>query len=116
LNVLLAILSGVFFAAGIYLMLRRSLIRIVLGLIFIGHAANILIFLSDGLERAAPPIVQAGETVLNTPYASPLPQALILTAIVISFGVFAFFLVLIKRAYQLSGSDDIDCYRERDPC
>ncbi|MCZ7556135.1 MAG: Na+/H+ antiporter subunit C [Bacteroidia bacterium] len=111
-TILLSILSGALFAAGVYLLLRRNLIRIVLGLIFIGHAANLLILLSDGLSKAAPPIIAQGRQVLEPPYADPLPQALILTAIVISFGVFAFFLVLIKRSYQVRGSDDIDQFRE----
>jgi multicomponent Na+:H+ antiporter subunit C len=111
-TILLSLLSGAFFAAGVYLLLRRNLIRIVLGLVFIGHAANLLILLSDGLSKAAPPIIPQGQQVLVQPYADPLSQALILTAIVISFGVFAFFLVLIKRSYQVSGSDDIDQFRE----
>ncbi len=112
-NTLVALLSGLLFAVGVFLLLRRSLIRIALGLVFIGHAANLLILLSEGLQRAATPIIAEGDVSLAQPYADPLPQALILTAIVISFGVFAFFLVLIKRGYQESGSDDIDCFREK---
>jgi len=113
-QLLLALLSGAFFAAGIFLLLRRSLVRLVLGLIFIGHSANILIFTADGLQRGAPPVVRDGQEILTQPYADPLPQALILTAIVISFGVFAFFLVLIKRVYRVSGHDDLDRLRETD--
>jgi multicomponent Na+:H+ antiporter subunit C len=111
---LLAILSGLLFAAGVYLLLRRNLVRLVLGLILIGHAANLLLFITNGLHRAAPPIVKDGATALQPPYADPLPQALILTAIVISFGVFAFFLVLTKRVYQASGHDDLDKLREEE--
>ena len=107
-QLLLAILSGVLFAAGVFLILRRSLMRIVLGLIFIGHAANLVIFTAGGLRGAAPAIVADGAEQLTAPYADPLPQALILTAIVISFGLFAFFLVLIKRTYQESGVEDMD--------
>lgn len=107
-QLLLAILTGVLFAAGVFLILRRSLMRLLLGLLFIGHAANLLIFTAGGLRGAAPAIVPEGASSLAEPYADPLPQALILTAIVISFGLFAFFLVLIKRTYQESGLDDMD--------
>jgi multicomponent Na+:H+ antiporter subunit C len=107
-QLLLAILTGVLFAAGVFLILRRSLMRLVLGLLFIGHAANLLIFTAGGLRGAAPAIIPDGATALAPPYADPLPQALILTAIVISFGLFAFFLVLVKRTYQESGFDDTD--------
>lgn len=105
---ILAVITGTFFAAGIYLILRRSIVKLVLGLIFLGHAANLLIFTASGLTRGAPPIVAEGATALAAPHGDPLPQALILTAIVISFGVFAFSLVLIKRAYRMVGSDDLD--------
>lgn len=111
-HLLLAILSGVLFAAGVWLILRRSLARLVIGLILISHAANLVIFTSGGLHRGAPPIVEDGATALQQPFADPLPQALILTAIVISFGLFAFFLVLIKRAHQETGTDDIDALSE----
>ncbi|MBN1447718.1 MAG: Na+/H+ antiporter subunit C [Bacteroidetes bacterium] len=111
-HVLLAILSGILFAAGVWLILRRSLARLVLGLILLSQAANLVIFTSGGLHRAAPPIVGENATALEAPYADPLPQALILTAIVISFGLFAFFLVLIKRAHQETGTDDIDAMSE----
>jgi multicomponent Na+:H+ antiporter subunit C len=107
-HLMLAILSGAFFAAGVFLILRRSLMRLVIGLIFMGHAANMLIFTAGGLQGGAPPIVPGDAEALVQPYADPLPQALILTAIVISFGLFAFFLVLIKRTYQESGMDDMD--------
>ncbi len=111
-HLLIAILSGVLFAAGVWLILRRSLARLVLGLILISHSASLVIFTSGGLQHAEPPLVEKGATALQTPFADPLPQALILTAIVISFGLFAFFLVLIKRAHQETGTDDIDAMSE----
>ena len=100
-----AALTGLFFAAGIYLLLSRSIIRMLLGLTLFGNAVNLLIFTAGRVTRAVPPIVPAG---LETPagaVANPLPQALILTAIVISFSLFAFILVLVFRAYQAIGSD-----------
>ena len=111
-HLLFAILSGVLFAAGVWLVLRRSLVRIVLGLILISHAANLVIFSSNSTGVVSTPIVQEGAQTLQSPHADPLPQALILTAIVISFGLFAFFLVLIKRAHKETGTDEIDSLGE----
>jgi multicomponent Na+:H+ antiporter subunit C len=111
-HLLLAILSGVLFAAGVWLILRRSLARLLLGLILLSHAANLIIFTAGGLQADAPAIIADDRQVLDAAAADPLPQALILTAIVISFGLFAFFLVLIKRAHQETGTDDIDAMSE----
>lgn len=105
---ILAFVIGALFAAGIYMMLRRSLVKLLIGLGLLSHAANLLIFTAAGLNRGAPPVIPAGETVLQPPYADPMPQALILTAIVISFGVMAFALALAYRAYKSVGTDDLD--------
>jgi multicomponent Na+:H+ antiporter subunit C len=105
---LLAIVIGILFAAGIYMLLRRSIVKLVLGLALISHATNLLIFTVGGLERGRPPLVAKGASTLAAPYADPLPQALILTAIVIGFGVTAFLVVLVKRAWQVAGADDLD--------
>lgn len=107
-----ALVIGVLYAAGLYMMMRRSIVKIVLGLVLIGHAANLLIFTTGGLTRATPPLIGAGETALGAAAADPLPQALILTAIVIGFGVQAFAMVLFKRLYQRTGADDVDFVRE----
>ena len=111
---LLALVIGCLYAAGVYLILRRSLFKLVIGLALLSHGANLLIFTSAGITRAQPPIVADGATSPPVPYADPLPQALILTAIVISFGVLAFTLVLFHRAYQSIGSDDPDELRVSD--
>ncbi len=105
---LLAIVVGCLYAAGIYMMLRRSLFKLILGLVLLSHGANLLIFTVGGLTRARPPIVPPGTTAPVAPSADPMPQALILTAIVIGFGVLAFTLVLFHRGYQTLGSDDPD--------
>ncbi len=110
-GVLLAITVGVLFAAAVYLLLRRSLLKLVLGLVLIGHAANLLIFSSVGVRRGRPPLIDEGQTALAAPYTDPLPPALILTAIVIGFAVTAFAIVLLRRAYQEIGSDDLDDMR-----
>lgn len=105
---LLALAVAVLFATGFYMMLRRSLIKIILGLGLLGNGANLLIFSAAGLVRGAPPVIPTGATELAASSADPLPQALILTAIVITFGVQAFALVLVYRSYQEVGSDDPD--------
>jgi multicomponent Na+:H+ antiporter subunit C len=110
----MAFVVGGLFAAGIYMMLRRSIVKLAIGLVLLSQAANLLIFTSSGLTRGSPPLVPEGESSPPIPFADPLPQALILTAIVISFGVLAFTLVLIKRAYQTVGTDDLDEMRSTD--
>jgi multicomponent Na+:H+ antiporter subunit C len=104
---LTAVLAGTLYAVGLYLLLSRNLVRLLLGLGLISHAANLLIFVSAGLTRGRPPLV-GDEPLSLANAADPLPQALILTAIVISFGVFAFALILIRRAMTLAGSEDVE--------
>jgi multicomponent Na+:H+ antiporter subunit C len=103
-----AIVVGGLYAAGIYLMVRRSIVKTIFGLALLGNGANLLIFTVGRLTAGRPPYIPDGSQVALPPVADPLPQALILTAIVIGFGVQAFALVLIKRVYQTVGSDDID--------
>jgi multicomponent Na+:H+ antiporter subunit C len=104
----LALLVGVLYGAGFYLMLRRSIVKLIIGLALLGNAANLLIFTASGLTRGSPPLVPLGQTRPLGTIADPLPQALILTAIVIGFGVLAFAMVLVYRTYQTSGTDDSD--------
>lgn len=111
---LMAFLIGGLFASGIYLMLRRSIVKLAIGLVLLGQSANLLIFTVSGLTRGNPPLVPAGESMPPMPFADPLPQALVLTAIVIGFGVLAFTLVLVKRVYQTVGTDDLDEMRSTD--
>lgn len=114
---LLAIAASALFSAGIYMILRRSLVKILIGLLLLGYAVNLLLFNSANLVPGKPPIIAAGETLPPGNIADPVPQALILTAIVISFGVTAFAIVLIRQAYQVSGTDDLDDMRCTDiPC
>jgi multicomponent Na+:H+ antiporter subunit C len=105
---ILAFVIGGLFAAGLYSMLRRSIVKLIIGLALLGHAVNLLIFTVGGLTRARPPLVPEGAVAPVGDFANPLPQALILTAIVIGFGVQAFALVLIQRAVQEVGTDDVD--------
>jgi multicomponent Na+:H+ antiporter subunit C len=107
-EVLLAIASGVLYAAGTYLMLRRRLAQLIVGLGLLSNGTNLLIFTAGGLTRARPPVVPDGAERLVPPYADPVPQALVLTAIVIGFGLLAFSLVLADRVHATSGTDDVD--------
>lgn len=111
---LMALVVGWLYAAGLYMLLQRSVVKLVIGLAILGHATNLLIFTAGGLTRARPPLVPEGATAPAVPFADPLPQALILTAIVISFGVLAFALVLVHRAYQTVGTDDLDAMKATD--
>jgi multicomponent Na+:H+ antiporter subunit C len=104
---ILAVLVGVLYGAGLYLILRRSIVRLIIGLGLLGHAANLLIFTAGRLQ-AGPPLVAQGALTPPAPFADPVPQALILTAIVIGFGVTAFAIVLIKRTAAAVGTDDVD--------
>ena len=108
-SLVLAVLVGTLFACGAYLILRRTQIRLILGLGLLSHAVNLLIFGSGNLNQAYPPILDKNADLATQlavhAFADPLPQALILTAIVINFGVTAFVIVLINRRHQIAGSD-----------
>lgn len=92
----------VLFAVGVYLMLDRSLTRVLLGFLLVGNATNLLIFLTSGAFGSAPIYGDAEPTEMS----DPLPQAFILTAIVITFGVSAFMLALIYRSWRLARADE----------
>lgn len=96
--------AAILFGVGTYLMLQRSLSRIIIGLGLVSHAANLLIVLGGGL--GAPPILSDG--VDPSTVADPLPQAMVLTAIVITFGVTALLLALALRSWLLTGTDEVE--------
>lgn len=106
-ELLLCLFIGVLFTVGSYLILSRSILRIIFGVMLLAHGAHLLLLTLSGLVVGAPPLL--GENALS--YNDPLPQALILTSIVISFGVTAFLLVLSYRMYQEHGSDDLENLR-----
>lgn len=110
---ILAFVIGGLYAAGLYMMLRRSISKLVIGLGLLSHAANLLIFTAGGLVRARAPLIDDDAQSLIAPFADPVPQALVLTAIVISFGVMAFALVLIRRTHETIGTDDLDEMRNK---
>ena len=102
-----AILAGVFVAAGFYLLVSPALLRMLLGVVLLGNGVNLAILVAGRLTHTAPPIPPAGPAG-TVALANPLPQALILTAIVIGFALFAYLAVLAMRAYQSSDADHTD--------
>ncbi|MFC7372711.1 Na(+)/H(+) antiporter subunit C [Fictibacillus iocasae] len=103
-EILMCILAGSLFTAGVYLLLQKEMLRIILGTALLSHGAHLFILTMGKLNRGAPPVL---EKTIKT-YTDPLPQALILTSIVISFGVTSFLLVLAYRAYQTNQTDKMD--------
>lgn len=99
----LLIVTGVMYAAGVYVMLERSLTRILIGFLLVGNATNLLLFTMSGRPGTAP-IVTGTES--DEMMADPIPQVLMLTAIVINFGITAFLLALIYRSWWLAQLGD----------
>jgi len=104
---MMSILVGVLFAIGIYLILTKTLLRIILGTSILGHGVNLLIITMGGLKKGGPPLLG----IKGLSYADSLPQALLLTAIVINFATTALFLVLSYRAYKVLGTDNTEQLR-----
>ncbi|MHC6592062.1 Na(+)/H(+) antiporter subunit C [Arthrobacter sp. C152] len=103
-NLTLLIVMGALYACGIYLILERSLTRVLLGLMLLANATNLLILATGGYAGLAPLFAK---DIPARDYNDPLPQALILTSIVISFAVTAFMLGIIYRTWVLARQDDI---------
>ena len=110
-NDAISLLIGALYAAGLFLLLCRSWLRVVLGVALLGQGTLLLVFAMGRLARAAAPIVPPGEGAPTEPYMDPVPQALVLTAIVIGFAVQAFTLVLFRRAFDATGEPDLDRLR-----
>jgi multicomponent Na+:H+ antiporter subunit C len=104
---LMAFTIGVMAAGSVYLLLSHNLVRVLFGLILLSNAANFVIFAAGGMIEGLPPLIELGSTGLTEP--------LILTAIVISFGLLAFALVLVYRGYQELGTVDSDRMRLAEP-
>jgi len=112
-EILLAILVGVLYTAGLYMLLRRSIVKFIIGIIFLSNATNLLIFLASGVISGAPAFIE--ETMVNTKDLSdPLPQALVLTAIVIGFGITVYTLALKYKFFEVTGTDDLDQLKKTD--
>lgn len=109
-EILISLLAGVLFATGVYNMLQKQLLRIAIGTGLISHGAHLFILTMGELKRGQPPIIEEG----ITNYTDPLPQALILTSIVISFAVTAVVLVLAYRTANENNTDNMEQLRGND--
>ena len=108
---MVSLLVGGLYAAGIYLILQRSWLRVALGVALLGQGTLLLVFAMGRLARASAPIVPPDSTAPAEPFMDPVPQALVLTAIVIGFAVQAFTLVLFRRAFAVTREPDLDTLR-----
>ena len=106
-NLTLALLIGVLYSVGTYLLLQRTLTRIVIGLGLLGHGANLLLLQAGGPAGLAPFTTEGSAGIAGVDTADPLPQAMVLTAIVIAFGVTSFLLALAFRSWVLTGDDEV---------
>ena len=101
---LFIVMVGALVAAAVYLLLARDLPRVLIGFVLLGTGVNLAILAAGRVGAMVPPLVPPGSSALPDVVANPLPQALILTAIVIGFGLTAFALVLLLRAYERLGT------------
>jgi multicomponent Na+:H+ antiporter subunit C len=106
-EILLAILVGVLYTAGVYMLLRRSILKFIIGIIFLSNATNLLVFLSAGIVPGNPAFLKAEGNDISA-FADPLPQALVLTAVVIGLGIVVYLLAVKYRFFNETGSDDLD--------
>lgn len=109
-EIVMAVVIAVMFALGTYMILRRNIVKVIIGLSLLSHAVNLLLFSMSELKRGAAPLLQPGGILPEAGVADPVPQSLILTAIVIGFGVMAFLLVIGYRTIQ-DRPDDLDKLR-----
>jgi len=108
-ELVLPLLIGLLIGGGVYLLLARALIRMIVGISLISYGINLsILFAGSGFDRSSPPLLN-----LPGPYVDPLPQALILTAIVIGFGTTAFLLVVAIKAFQATQTDHVQELAER---
>jgi multicomponent K+:H+ antiporter subunit C len=112
-ELIVSLAIGVLGGSGVWLLLRPRSFQVILGLALLSYAVNLFIFSTGGLRRGAAAILQPGEAGTLAQYADPLPQALVLTAIVIGFATTALLLVVLLAARGLTGTDHVDG-RERE--
>jgi multicomponent Na+:H+ antiporter subunit C len=107
-ELLLPLITGTLFAVSIYFILHRHLFKLILGLILFGLATNLFVFVAGGILRGSTAIINQDHKLPPEIYTDPVPQALLLTAIVIGFGIQAFAIVLIRRVYRSFMSNNLD--------
>lgn len=111
----LSILSGSLVAGGVYLLLSQNLVRMLFGLVMLSNAVNLMLFAAGVLEHQKPAFVAADQVTPTVPLANALPQAFILTAIVIGFALVTFMFVLFYRSYQALGTDNTQKMQAAEP-
>jgi multicomponent K+:H+ antiporter subunit C len=109
---ILALVIGVLGGAGVWLVLRPRTFQVIMGLTFLSYAVNLFIFSVGSLFLDKPPIVKPGIATNLERYTDPMPQSLVLTAIVIGFATTALFLVVLLASRGLTGTDHVDGTRE----
>lgn len=114
-ELLFAITVGVLVAASVYLMLDRNVLRFLFGMVLLSNAVNLVIFAAGRLTAGAPPLIPDGAYAPDGVVANALPQALVLTAIVIGFGLLAFTLALVYRTFMTLGTVNSDEMRVSEP-
>ncbi|MBM6594365.1 Na+/H+ antiporter subunit C [Microvirga pudoricolor] len=107
-ELILALAIGVLTGSGVWLLLRPRTFQVIIGLSLLSYAVNLFIFGMGRLRVGAAPVLENPDAVDPSLYADPLPQALVLTAIVISFAMTALFLVVMLASRGLSGTDHVD--------
>jgi len=106
-NFIISLIIGLLFSASLFLMFQKSFFKLIIGVILFGYATTFFLFTVGGTTKNAPPLMyEEGASVEGL--ADPLPQALTLTAIVISIGVQLFVIVLMKKVYEEVGTEDLD--------
>ena len=111
-EVVISLAVGVLAGAGVWLVLRPRSFQVLIGLALLGYAVNLFIFSTGSLSIAKEPIVKPGLAANLVNYSDPVPQALVLTAIVIGFATTALFLVVLLVLRGLSGGDHVDGQEE----
>ena len=114
-SLLLILVISICVSAGVLLLLSRELFRIIMGLAILGFAANLIVFIGGRPVTLLPAVMQASEVVLSPDASSPLPQALVLTAIVIGFALLCFALFLAAAVAQQHGHTDVAMYKDSEP-
>ena len=107
-ELVLALAIGAFTGSGVWLLLRPRTFQVIIGLSLLSYAVNLFIFGMGRLRSGAAPVVEAGVAADPAAYTDPLPQALVLTAIVINFAMTALFLVVLLASRGLTGTDHVD--------
>jgi len=106
-NLIISLIIGLLFSASLFLMFQKSFFKLIIGVILFGYATIFFLFTVGGVTKNAPPLLSKANAAVAQ-LADPLPQALTLTAIVISIGVQLFVIVLLKKVYEKVGTEDLD--------